>query len=259
MIVWGGVFDDGANNHYFDTGGRYNPGTDSWTATTTANAPSARLGHGVVWTGSEMIVWSGDDGNYVNTGGRYCAQPPPTATETPAPTQTPAGTPTPTPLLNISGNISYCSNPTAEPMPNVTLMVNGDVTTSTMTDAFGNYMLSLPAGGNYTVTPSKVALLPNSGVINTIDLVATNRHFLNIALLPGCRLTAADVNGDNAVNTVDVVAIQRFFLGLTAGIGNTGTYNFTPISRSYPTLVTDQTAQNYDALIFGDVAPQFVE
>jgi hypothetical protein len=70
---------------------------------------------------------------------------------------------------------------------------------------------------------------------------------------------AADVNGDNAVNTLDVVAIHRFFLGLTTGIGNMGTYNFTPISRSYLNVFTDQTAQNYDALIFGDVASPFVE
>src|SRR5205807_3352510 len=99
--------------------------------------------------------------------------------------------------------------------------------------------------------PSKAALASNSGAINTVDIVATNRHFLNIALLSGCRLIAADVNGDNAVNTVDVVAIQRFFLGLTTGIANTGTYNFTPGSRSYANLGTDQAAQNYDALIFG--------
>src|SRR6266702_3971531 len=30
---------------------------DSWTATTTTNAPSARANHTAVWTGSEMIVW----------------------------------------------------------------------------------------------------------------------------------------------------------------------------------------------------------
>src|SRR5438128_2156134 len=35
MIIWGGASD--AN--YLGTGGRYNPSTDSWTATTTINAP----------------------------------------------------------------------------------------------------------------------------------------------------------------------------------------------------------------------------
>ena len=51
--------DDGSN--VLNTGGRYNPSTDSWTATSTTNAPSARADHTAVWTGSEMIVWGGGD------------------------------------------------------------------------------------------------------------------------------------------------------------------------------------------------------
>ena len=53
-----------------NTGGRYNPSTDSWTATSTTNAPTARYDHTAVWTGSEMIVWGGH-GSGLNTGGRY--------------------------------------------------------------------------------------------------------------------------------------------------------------------------------------------
>src|SRR6266498_2099059 len=71
MIVWGGYFFDG-NDHYLNTGGRYNPVTDSWTATSMNNAPSARAVHTAVWTGSEMVLWGGADSvNYFNTGGRY--------------------------------------------------------------------------------------------------------------------------------------------------------------------------------------------
>ena len=45
---------------------------DTWTATTTTNAPSARAGHAAVWTGTEMIVWGGSDSsNLWNTGARY--------------------------------------------------------------------------------------------------------------------------------------------------------------------------------------------
>ena len=49
------------------------PCTDNtWTATTTSNAPSARADHTAVWTGSEMIVWGGGIlGTSFNTGGRY--------------------------------------------------------------------------------------------------------------------------------------------------------------------------------------------
>jgi hypothetical protein len=71
MIVWGGEFYDG-NYHYLNTGGRYNPSTDSWLATSTINAPEGREFHTAIWTGNEMIVWSGVVGaNYLNTGGRY--------------------------------------------------------------------------------------------------------------------------------------------------------------------------------------------
>src|SRR5207249_1517242 len=45
---------------------------DTWTSTSTINAPSARFRHASVWTGSEMIIWGGYDGTtYLNTGGRY--------------------------------------------------------------------------------------------------------------------------------------------------------------------------------------------
>jgi N-acetylneuraminic acid mutarotase len=74
MIVWGG-WDGGENPpFYLNTGGRYNPITDSWIATSTTNTPEARSGHTAVWTGSEMIIWGGEeDVNFlpVNTGGKY--------------------------------------------------------------------------------------------------------------------------------------------------------------------------------------------
>src|SRR5205807_1195754 len=67
MIVWGGwAF------AFYNTGGKYNPVTDSWTATSTADAPNARSGHTAIWTGSNMIVWGGGDGSVaLNTGARY--------------------------------------------------------------------------------------------------------------------------------------------------------------------------------------------
>ena len=146
-------------------------------------------------------------------------------------------------------------------MPNVTLTLTGSASGSTLSDGSGNYQLSsLPSGGSYIVTPTKSALAPGSAGINTVDVVATQRHFLNLALLPiGCRQNAADVNGDTAINTVDVVAIQRFFLGLSTGIANVGKYRFMPANRTYPGVVNSQTAQNYDTLVFGDVASHFVE
>ena len=143
----------------------------------------------------------------------------------------------------------------------MTLTLTGDAGDSTLSDGSGNYQFSdLTAGGNYTVTPTKAALTPGSAGITTVDVVAVQRHFLDIGIpLSGCPLTAADVNGDTLVTTSDVIAIQRFVLNLSSGIANTGQYQFTPASRSYPGVVSDQTAQNYDALVFGDIASPFAE
>jgi N-acetylneuraminic acid mutarotase len=70
MIIWGGYSSEVGG--YLNTGGRYNPRTNSWTATSTGNAPNARSGHTTVWTGAEMIVWGGSsDVNTFNTGARY--------------------------------------------------------------------------------------------------------------------------------------------------------------------------------------------
>ena len=76
MVVWGGVTCDETSCADTNTGGRYNPGTDSWTPTATANAPTGRDSHTAIWTGSEMVVWGGNvcDPNScaeTNTGGKY--------------------------------------------------------------------------------------------------------------------------------------------------------------------------------------------
>ena len=109
------------------------------------------------------------------------------------------------------------------------------------------------------MTPTKAALTPGSAGIDTVDVIAIQRQFLGLGTpLSGCRLTAADVNGDTSINTIDVVAVQRFFLGQVTGTANTGKYQFSPTNRTYTGVVTNQTAQNYDTIVFGDVASPFV-
>jgi len=76
MVVWGGFSPFGVGLDT-NTGGRYNPGADSWTPTSTTNAPTGRENPTAVWTGSEMIVWGGFSyPDYFDTGGRYCAAAP---------------------------------------------------------------------------------------------------------------------------------------------------------------------------------------
>jgi N-acetylneuraminic acid mutarotase len=97
----------------FVTGGRYDPGTDSWTATSITNAPSVRDDHTAVWTGSQMIVWGGSNINsWLNTGGRYCAAAP---SPTPTPTSTPIATPTATATATATATVTPTPTPTTTP------------------------------------------------------------------------------------------------------------------------------------------------
>jgi hypothetical protein len=73
MVVVGGY--DGTN--YLDTGGRYDPVLNSWTATMPLGVSHARALHTAVWTGSRMIVWGGVQGTgtppFLNTGFEFDA------------------------------------------------------------------------------------------------------------------------------------------------------------------------------------------
>jgi len=76
MIVWGGTTSSSDPTNAIDTGGRYNPSTDTWTPTSVVAAtPAARRYHTAVWTGSRMVVWGGSSGgalpSYLNTGAQY--------------------------------------------------------------------------------------------------------------------------------------------------------------------------------------------
>ena len=57
MIVWGGCVEFGCTT-YLNDGGRYNPVTDSWVATSMSGAPSPRSTN-LAWTGVEMVAWGG--------------------------------------------------------------------------------------------------------------------------------------------------------------------------------------------------------
>jgi len=73
MVVWGGLNNSGVA---INTGGRYNPTTNTWLATSVGiGVPSARVFHTAIWSGSAMIVWGGSANNAytsnTNTGSRY--------------------------------------------------------------------------------------------------------------------------------------------------------------------------------------------
>src|SRR5712672_3469026 len=70
MIVWGGQDPSPAS---VNDGARYKPANNTWTPTSVgANVPDSRFSHSAVWSGSEMIVWGGNnESGSLDVGGRY--------------------------------------------------------------------------------------------------------------------------------------------------------------------------------------------
>ncbi len=75
MVIWGGVCRFSAsgscNEIYLNSGGLYDPATDSWVPTSMIGAARERTAHTAVWTGLEMLIYGGT-GPVVRTGvGRF--------------------------------------------------------------------------------------------------------------------------------------------------------------------------------------------
>jgi hypothetical protein len=191
---------------YLNTGGIHDPAADSWTATSTTNAPSARYEHTAVWTGSKMVVWGGNDGSSIlNTGGAYSnpavlPPPPPPAdfyTLTPcrlADTRNAAG-PKGGPALAAGAIRSFPATGGVCSIPSTAIAVSVNLT-----------VVQPAASGHLTLYPGDAAGPPLMSNINftpgvtrannAIVLLATNGGTINVKNgSPGSVHFVLDVNG----------------------------------------------------------------
>ncbi|RKH78008.1 hypothetical protein D7Y27_20325 [Corallococcus sp. AB004] len=76
MIIWGGTGcgDDPQQDPpiYCDKGAAFDPVYRVWSAISTKGAPSPRIGHTAVWTGSKMVIWGGTSPT-CGSGGGVCS------------------------------------------------------------------------------------------------------------------------------------------------------------------------------------------
>jgi uncharacterized delta-60 repeat protein len=152
---------------------------------------------------------------------------------------------------NISGTVNYGNSTVFKPVPNTTLTGAGSTNVSTATDANGDYTLTGFGAGPYTVTPSKTG---DVNGITSFDASLISRHVVQLIALTPQQLAAADVSGNGTVTSFDASLIVRYVLAVPASTGSTGTWRFVPVNRSYPNVETDYTAQNYEAVLMGEVS-----
>jgi hypothetical protein len=206
MIVWGGDFCCPGVD--FDTGGRYNAGTDTWTTTTTANAPQARDSHTAVWTGNEMIIWGGGyfvGSNFIvlNTGGRYCAQSQAPMAQSAFSRKVHGAAGTFDIPLPLTGNVGVeCRSGGAT---NDYQMIINFMTSITLDNAVvtsGAGMVSSFSVSGPQVTVNLTGVTNAQRITVTLFNVNDGTHMGNVLISMG--VLVGDVNGNALVNSSDV-------------------------------------------------------
>lgn len=160
------------------------------------------------------------------------------------------------PAPTISGTVTYgnaIGNPNPRFVSNVLLTGAGspDVFTTTGFPS-GTYSLTGFGAGPYTVTPTKT-----DGVngITSFDAGRIAQHVAGINTLNATQLLVADTSNNGSVSSFDAGKIAQYVSGGTIVQPNvTGTWRFTPVNRSYASVTSNSTGEDFIALLMGDVS-----
>jgi uncharacterized repeat protein (TIGR01451 family) len=154
--------------------------------------------------------------------------------------------------FSISGTIRYgvaVAGQSPATISGVNLNTTGTAVMSAISNAAGAYQLSNLSGGNYTVTPSKTGEIKG---INSLDATRIQQHLVGMMTLSVNQLIAADTDGSGKVNSLDATRIQQRAVGMqTANI--IGQWKFVPANRQYNALGSNQSGQDYQAVLVGEV------
>ena len=150
----------------------------------------------------------------------------------------------------VSGAVTYALSAQQTFVSNVTLAAVGSVNRNATTDANGSYSLNGLGSGAYTVTPSKTG--EDNGAVSAFDASLIAQHVIGLTVLNAAKQTAADVSGDGTISSFDAGLIARYAVGLP-DTAQAGAWKFNPVSRNYLNTDTDQTNQDYSAILMGDV------
>ena len=171
-------------------------------------------------------------------------------------------------LPAIRGTVTY-GNAAAPPkyVSNATVTGTGAPTVMTTTAApggtAGQYSLSGFGSGSYTVSLSKTT---GQNSITSNDAARIAQHVAGSLLLTtDNQKVTADVSGNGVVSSNDAALIARYVASLGAPIGSTGQWRFylppgptfpvgaSPTSRTYASVTSSITGDDYVGLLIGEV------
>jgi len=131
----------------------------------------------------------------------------------------------------IAGQVATEDN---EFVQNVILDLSGDSNSSFTTGTNGQFTFnSVPAGGDYTITPEK-DVDPLNGV-TTYDLVLITKHILGVKPLDSpYKMIAADVNKSETITTFDLVQLRKLILFVDDNFQNNTSWRFVDADYQFP-------------------------
>jgi subtilisin-like proprotein convertase family protein len=151
--------------------------------------------------------------------------------------------------VSVGGSVTYFggSNPS---VPSVTLSLSGGSSGTALSDAGGQYTISgISSGSSGTLTPSKSGSVAG---IASADASRVAQYSAGLITLTANQLIAADASGNGTVSSLDASRIAQYIVGLNP-LGATGTWKFSPASRSFSSLTSSATGENFTAILVGDV------
>lgn len=155
-------------------------------------------------------------------------------------------------LGTITGAVRFWND--ARPVPGASLVLSGDAEQTAYSLADGTYSLAGLERGSYTVVPGDGA--DDGDAISAYDASLVLQHAAGLRTLADQAFTAGDVTLNGAPTAYDAAFILRKAADLIplaspdAGVA----WLFEPASRQYPDYAQSVAAQDYTALLLGDVS-----
>lgn len=154
-------------------------------------------------------------------------------------------------VYRVSGAVRFWNGSAG--VPGVLLSLEGDRVYTGLSDATGTYTVTGAPAGSYTLTPSK-----SDGVngISAYDASLVLQHAAGLITLSGHQATAGDVDKSSTITAMDAFYIlQKAVELITLPFPGAGVvWDFDPRTRSYPNLSSNQTGQDFTAILLGDVS-----
>lgn len=120
-----------------------------------------------------------------------------------------------------------------ETVAGVEVVITGDLVTSDITGAGGEYFIEgIASGSDFSITPYKNDDLMNG--VTILDLVLITRHILGIQLLDSpYQLMAADINDNGHITTLDLIYLRRAILQISDTFPNNPSWRFVDAEHTF--------------------------